>query len=246
MTRTIATLIWIAAGASFAQTPSAFDSASVKPNVNHETNGEGRPRASVNATPGYLAIQNSTLSQCIQWAYNVQAFQVSGPSWIDSERFDIAAKASGAAPQDQLRLMLQTLLKERFKLEFHRESKELPGYALLVAKGGPKLHESLTDGDPVMKPNRNIMTGEHVTMSWFAGTLTNPLRSPVVDMTGLTGRYDFTIDISKYATPNTPPQEMPAALAECLQQELGLKVEARKLPLDVLVVDHAEKSPAAN
>jgi uncharacterized protein (TIGR03435 family) len=90
------------------------------------------------------------------------------------------------------------------------------------------------------------MTAEHVTMSWFASTLTNPLRSPVVDMTGLTGRYDFTIDISKYATPNTPPADMPAALAECLQQELGLKVEARKLALDVLVVDHAEKSPAAN
>jgi uncharacterized protein (TIGR03435 family) len=246
MTRTIATLVLIAARAAFTQTPPAFETASVKPNANHEVNGEGRPRASVNATPGYLAVQNSTLSQYIQWAYGVQAFQVSGPSWIDAERFDVAAKAAGPAPKEQLRLMLQTLLKERFQLAFHRESKELPGYALLVAKGGPKLHESATEGEPAMKPNRAIMTAERVTMPWFADMLTNPLRSPVVDLTGLTGRYDFTIDVSKYVTPGATQDDMVSALSECVQHELGLKIEARKLPLDVLVVDHAEKTPVGN
>src|SRR5215471_7403879 len=134
MKRTI--LYWIAAGAVFGQTAPVFDTASVKPNVTHEVNGEGRPRGSIDATPGYLNVRNSTLSQCIQWAYNVSAFQVTGPSWIDTERYDIAARASTPVPKEQLRHMLQTLLKERFKLAFHRESKEVPGHALLVAKGG--------------------------------------------------------------------------------------------------------------
>jgi uncharacterized protein (TIGR03435 family) len=242
----IATLLLTTASNGLAQTPPTFETASVKLNVTHEVNGEGRPRASLNATPGYLTAQNSTLSQFIQWAYNVQVFQVSGPSWIDTERYDLSAKASGPAPKEQLRLMLQGLLQERFHLVLRRDTKDLPGYALVVAKGGPKLHESSSEGDPVMKPNRAIMTAERVTMAWFAETLTNPLRSPVVDKTGLSGRYDFTIDISKYATPSTPPEEMAGALAECLQQELGLRVEARKLPLEILLVERAERTPLVN
>ena len=163
MTRTIATLLLIAACEGFGQQSPAFDAASVKPNTSHPVNGEGRPRTAVNASPGSLNLQNMTLSQCIQWAYNVPGFQVTGPSWIESERYDIVAKAAGPAPNDQLRLMLQTLLKERFKLTFHRDRKDLPGYALLVAKGGPKLHESATEGEPVFKPNRAIMTAERMT-----------------------------------------------------------------------------------
>jgi uncharacterized protein (TIGR03435 family) len=242
----IAALLLTAACDAGGQEPLAFETASVKLNVTHEVNGEGRPRASLNATPGYLSAQNSTLSQFIQWAYNVQAFQVSGPSWIDSERYDISAKAPGPAPKDQLRVMLRGLLQERFRLALRSETKDLSGYVLLVAKGGPKLHESSSEGDPVMKPNRTLMTAERVTMPWFAETLTNPLRSPVVDQTGLSGRYDFTIDISKYATPDTPPEEMTRALSECLQQELGLRVEARKLSLQVLVVERAERTPLVN
>jgi len=235
----------IATSAALAQSP-AFDAASVKPNVTHEANAEGRPRSSIKATPGYLAIQNASLSQCIQWAYNVQAFQVSGPAWMESERYDISAKSSGPAPEAQLRLMLQTLLGERFKLAFHRDTKDLPGYALVVSKGGPKLKESTTEGEPSMKPDRARMVAEHVTMSRFADLLTNPLHSPVVDKTGLTGRYDFSLDISKYATPGMSPDEMSTALAECLQQELGLRVEARKLPLEILMIDRAEKAPLGN
>jgi uncharacterized protein (TIGR03435 family) len=241
----VATYFLIAVGAAIAQSP-AFETASVKLNVTHQTNGEGRPRPSVNTSPGYLTIQNSTLGQCIQWAYNVQAFQVSGPSSIDAERYDISARAAGPAGKEQLRAMLQTLLTERFKLAFHRETKDLPGYALVVAKGGPKLKESTAEGEPSMKPDRVRMVAEHVTMSWFADVLTNPLHSPVADKTGLTGRYDFTLEISKYAAPGMSPEEMSAALAECLQQELGLRVEARKLPLEILVIDHAEKTPVGN
>jgi len=244
MTRILVTLFLIAACRSFGQTPPAFDAASVKPNVNHEVNNEGRPRASVSATPGSLRLQNSTLSECIQWAYNIQGYQVSGPGWIENERFDIAAKAADAAPSQQLRLMLQTLLNERFKLTFHRETRQLPGYALQVAKGGPKLHESTTEGEPTMKPNRAVMVTERMTMARFAEILMQPLHSPVADLTALKGRYDFTIDISKYVTPDTGPDGMIAGLTDCLREELGLRIEARKLPLEMLVIDHAEKTPS--
>src|ERR1700693_3137827 len=126
MIRTIAALVLIGAWGGYGQTPPAFEGASVKPNVGHQVNREGRPIAFIDPSPGSLRVQNSTLSQCIQWAYSVQEYQVSGPSWMGSERFDIIAKAAGPAPNEQLRLMLQTLLKERFKLTFHRESKQLP------------------------------------------------------------------------------------------------------------------------
>jgi uncharacterized protein (TIGR03435 family) len=246
MKHTIATFFLLASCVGFGQTPPAFETATVKPNVNHEVNGEGRPRGSINATPGYLAVQNSTLSQCLQWAYNLSAFQVAGPAWIESERYDIAARAAAAVGKEQLRLMLQRLLTERFKLEFHRENKELPGYALLAIKGGPKLRESVTEGEPAMKQNRALLTVERMTIRAFADTLTNPLHSPVVDMTGLTGRYDFTIDLSKYVTPSSTPDQMMDGLSECLRVELGLRVESRKLPLEVLVVDRASRMPEGN
>src|SRR5438874_7224626 len=99
MKRNLTAFLLITAFESFGQTSPAFEAASVKRNVSHEVNGEGRPRGSINASPGYLVVQNSTLSQCIQWAYGVSAFQVSGPSWIENERFDISAKAAGPVPR---------------------------------------------------------------------------------------------------------------------------------------------------
>jgi uncharacterized protein (TIGR03435 family) len=191
-------------------------------------------------------VRNATLSDCIQWAYNVQSFQVSGPGWIDSERYDISARAGNAATSTQLRPMLQTLLSERFRLVLRRETKEVSGYALVVAKSGPKMRESTSEGDPVVTPNRAIITTQRATMPWFATTLTNPLRAPVQDQTGLSGRYDFSIDVSKYVTPETGPEGMLNGLRDALEQELGLKVEARKLSLEMLVVESAEKVPVEN
>jgi uncharacterized protein (TIGR03435 family) len=207
---------------------------------------EGRPQGSIKATPGFLVVQNSTLSVCLQWAYNVRPYQISGPSWIDSERYDISAKAAGPAPQPELRLMLRRLLSESFRMSFHRESKPLPGHALLVSPDGSKLHESSATGEPEMKMNGPMVVARAMTMEHFVGILMSSTHGPVVDQTGLTGRYDFSFDMSKYVTPDSPPEDMPAALAKVLQQELGLRIEARKLPLEVLVVDHAEKTPSEN
>src|SRR5262249_4257252 len=116
MIRTTAALILIVACGGFGQAPPVFYAASVKRNVEHQADGEGHPIAFINPAPGSLRVQNSTLKQCIQWAYNVQESQISGPSWMESERFDIVARSAGQAPIEQLRLMLQNLLKERFKL----------------------------------------------------------------------------------------------------------------------------------
>jgi uncharacterized protein (TIGR03435 family) len=238
-------LFVIAAGTAFAADAPSFESASVKPAVNGTTR-EGRPQGSIKATPGYVVVSNSTLSECIQWAYSLSSYQVSGPSWIDSERYDISARAASPAPEAQLRLMLRPLLSERFRLEFHRETKTLPGYALLVAQGGPKLRESTAGGEPDMKMNRSIVVAQAMPMEHFVTLLMRSGRGPVVDLTGLVGRYDFTFDLAKYVTPDTPPDDMFTALCQALQQELGLRVEARKLTLEVLVLDHAEKAPLEN
>jgi uncharacterized protein (TIGR03435 family) len=246
MTSTLTALVLISASAGFGQTALSFEAASVKPNVHGEVNGEGHPRSTIQASTASLTARNASLSECIQWAYNVSPWQVAGPSWMDAERLDIDAKAAGPVSKEQLRGMLQTLLAERFRLKFHRESKELPGYALVAAKGGPKMRESATEGEPVMKPNRTMMVAERMTMARFSEILAGPLHSPVADMTGLTGRYDFSIDIARYVTPASTPEEMIASLSLCLQEELGLKVEARKLPLEVLAIDHAEKTPVEN
>lgn len=183
---------------------------------------------------------------CIQWAYSVSSYQVSGPSWIDSERYDISARAAGPAPEAQLRLMLRPLLSERFRLKFHRDTKTLQGYALLVAPNGPKLRESTSGGEPEMKMNRSIVVAQAMPMEQFVRLVMRSARGPVVDLTGLTERYDFTFDLAKYVTPDTPPDDMFAALCQALQQEFGLRVEARKLPLEVLVLDRAEKAPLEN
>src|SRR5580704_333919 len=115
MIRTSAVLVLILAGGGFGQTAPAFEAAFVKPNIEHQADGEGHPIAFIKPSPGSLRVQNSTLKECVQWAYNVPGAQVSGPSWIGSERFDIVARSGSSAPIEQLRLMLQALLKERFK-----------------------------------------------------------------------------------------------------------------------------------
>src|SRR5580698_1440519 len=116
----------------------SFDVASVKPN--RAGIGENAPREKITASPGSLTMQNVSLQTCIKWAYGLRDFQISGPGWLASEKYQIAAKAPGPAPEPELRLMLRALLSERFKLKTHMETKEKPVYELVVAKNGPKLH----------------------------------------------------------------------------------------------------------
>src|SRR5262249_43342619 len=135
-----------------------------------------------------------------RWAYHVNDYQVSGPDMINRDRYDVVAKAPAAASEDQLRAMLQTLLADRFKLALHRQNKELSGYVLLVGKGGPKFQESTTQGESQIEPDqrRMVVTVQRTPVSQLVEMLSNILRTPVVDETGLNGKYDISINVAKY------------------------------------------------
>jgi uncharacterized protein (TIGR03435 family) len=236
--------------ASMAQT--VFDAASIRPHPLGKP-GEGSKGESIQANPGSLNMRNVSLKTAIRWAYHVMDYQISGPDWLGFERFDIVAKAAGPAPEAELRAMLQALLAERFKLKLHKETKELPAYVLLIAKGGIKFHESKEEGELSIGPppdkNHMTVTMKRVPASQFVETLSSALHAPVINNTGLEGRYDATIDIGKYMM--DVPQKDAAfdpvpIIVTGLQEELGLKLESKKMPLDLLIIDHAEKVPVEN
>ncbi len=196
-------------------------------------------------------MRNVSLKSAIRWAYHVMDYQVSGPDWLGFERFDIVARAAGAASESELRTMLQALLVERFKLTLHKETKELPAYVLVVAKGGIKFHESKEEGEPDAQSDKSglAVTLKKVPASQFVEMLSSILHAPVINNTGLEGRYDATINIGKYMA-DLPQKEgafdpIPMIVTG-LQEELGLKLESKKMPLDLLIIDHAEKVPAEN
>ncbi len=235
---------------SAAGAQTAFDVASVR--ASQGGRGEGSRRENIQASPGSLNMRNVSLKSAIRWAYHVMDYQVSGPDWLGFERYDIAAKAGEPVPEDQMRTMLQALLAERFKLTLHRETKELPAYLLVVAKGGIKFHESqITDAEPVINADKASMMVEvkGVTATQFVEMLSNILRAPVINNTGLAGRYDAKINVSKYIPDGSAKEgafDPISTILTGLQEELGLKVESKKLPLDLLIIEHAEKVPVGN
>jgi uncharacterized protein (TIGR03435 family) len=245
-------VLLVAPVAGFAQSDApAFEVASVKVSELAKKGGEGSRRQSVQTEPGSLTMRNVPLTNAIGWAYGVLDFQVSGPGWLNEQRYDIVAKATGRAPDDQLKLMLQTLLAERLKMAVHRDEKVMPYYILTVAKGGPKFKESTTEGDPDLHPGANRMTAiaQHMTVSRFCQMLSQVLHAPIQDQTGLNGRYDATVDLTQViaAFPQGPqPDDIPAMIMNGIQDMLGLKLEAKKGPVEVIVVDRAEKIPTEN
>ena len=125
-----------------------------------------------------------TAATCIKWAYGVQDSQISGPEWLQSEHFDILAKADDPVAEDHLKLMMRSLLAERFKLTFHRQSKELSAYAMTIAKGGHKLKESDSDGKPYRQNSAIGTVAKAMTMRDFADFISGHLRMPVVVVVG--------------------------------------------------------------
>jgi uncharacterized protein (TIGR03435 family) len=164
---------------------------------------------------------------------------------LTSERYDITAKADGEASADEMKQMMQSLLKERFGLQFHREKKELKSFALEVAKGGPKLKQAGDDEVPFRQNNARGTTARATTMQELADFLGGPVEKPVVDKTGLPGRWDFSFDFSKYLVDQPKGiDDYLLVLNETLQGELGLKLEPEKDLVDVIVVDKVEKASA--
>jgi uncharacterized protein (TIGR03435 family) len=193
------------------------------------------------------------------WAFSMRPFQVTGlPAWIDSADafFDIEAKAAGPVSEDQCRLMVQTLLADRFKLIVRRSMQDLPAFALAIAKNGPKMHEVNPDdkpkpgggvrmmGNPVqMPPGRDPLRGW--SMAQLADMLTGQPavdRRAVVDRTGLKGIYEINLDYS--FLPGAVDRDKPD-IFDAVQEQLGLKLESVKVPFDTLVVERLEK-PDAN
>jgi uncharacterized protein (TIGR03435 family) len=246
MSRILVSVLFISAAAA----QPVFDVASIHASQLGK-GGEGSRRENIQASPGSLNMRNVTLKSSIRWAYHVMEYQVTGPDWLNFERYDIVAKASGPAAEDQLRLMLQALLADRFKLTLHRETKDLQAYVMVAAKGGIKFHESQDSGEPAIERDKS-MTAVHfkrVPASQVVEMLSNVLHAPVINNTGLTGYYDATIDIAKYMQ-DRPASDSPADIVPILitglEQELGLKLESKKMPLDLLIIDHAEKVPVEN
>lgn len=222
-------------------------------------------------------------------AYDLQTYQVIAPAWLATERYDIAAKVPPGATKEQVRVMWQNLLKERFGVVLHHESKEFQVDELTVAKGGLKMKETdlpadagpfaPTDGPPKFDKNgvpamdgsgaivmitatasgsNARMNAKGLSSSEIAIRFGQNLHRPVVDKSGLTGRYDFVLeytpDLSGIPLPRLagPAEAEPVAsepgsnLVSAVEKQLGLKLTSAKAKLDVIVVDHAEKTPTGN
>ena len=236
--------------------PPAFEAADLKPNKS------GDVRMMVDFQPGgRLTARNVPLRILIALAWHVRPDAVTaGPNWLASDRYDIVAKASQTTPPDDLRRMLQTLLAERFKLALHTDQKPMPAYALLLAKSGAKLDPStpglLTEqrcrpGDTI--PGQKQVVCEHMSMTLFADTLQElaprDLDAPVINQTGLTGPFAFQLTWSparRSASTDAPEPLAGPTLSEALENQLGLKLENKKLPLPVLVIDRIERVPQEN
>lgn len=286
--------------AAFGQNSPTFEVASVKPSPQPGPNERvffGPPRGGPGSRdPGQITWSRAALRNILMTAYDVQTFQLEGPDWMANERYDIVAKVPEGATKEQVRVMWQNLLKERFGLTLHHESKEFPVDELTIGKGGPKLTptdlapdaEPFTptggpekrdkNGTPEMNgygtivaifPTANGVTasmrGKGLTLSDIAARVAADRRHPVIDKTGLSGRYDFVLDytpdVSGLPPLPPPPDGAPvppsptapltasdpgSTMASALEKQLGLKLTPVKAKLDVIVVDHVEKSPTEN
>jgi uncharacterized protein (TIGR03435 family) len=231
-----------------------FDAAAIRPNKTDNSGTEGR-KISIEASPASLTMRNVTLLSCIRWAYSVHDFQIQGgPAWRDSERYDIVAKPAVASTEDQLRLMLRALLADRFKLTLHRQNRETAVYVLTVGKNGHRMTPSKGRGQRGVRPNGSGVSLENATMADLVLFLSSlpPFDRPVLDRTGLAGRFDITlklrIEAQFEANPAAAKSEAvsggPVLFMDALGQ-IGLKIDPQKLPLENIVIDRAEK-PAEN
>jgi bla regulator protein blaR1 len=257
-------MLMIAAGsfALKAQTPASkeFEVASIKPSA---PQAMGMMRVGVEMLPGgRVSMTGVSVKFLIQQAYGVRDFQIAGgPGWIGSDRYDITAKPETASTGDQVKTMIQALLADRFKLKFHRETKELPTYALVVAKGGPKLHASeVQDKGSENRRGTQIrmMRGQFdvqdAPMAALANQLGQVLGRSVIDKTELTGNYDFKLEWTPdeseggmFRGAEAHPEARPEgpSLMTALQEQLGLKLDSTKGPVEILTIDRVEK-PSEN
>jgi len=234
----------------------ALDVVSIKPNRS------GR-YMSIKSDPGRITMVNVDLKTLIQTAFNLKPYQVVGPASLTTGKYDVTATFSIPPPQAgpsapaapsgaELRRMenskLQPWLIAQFKLKSHHETRDLPAYALIVAKGGAKLTPSDQCGSATVGGNANLVDLEsHETMKTFATVLGFNLdRGIAVDETGITGCYDIKLEYARPLVNSTAVPENPAPSIYTALAHIGLKLEPRKVPTDVLVIDHADRVPLGN
>jgi bla regulator protein blaR1 len=238
----------------------AFEVASIKPTP--PPPGGGVARGRFRQTPGGIDYYSISLYELIFRAYGIESYQLSGPDWLGVLKWNVVAHAPANATADQIPLMIQALLADRFKLQFHRITKELPVYALVVAKGGPKLVEAPPPAGPLggsASPLGGVRLRGRVPLSLLAQALSANLRRPVIDMTGISGIFNISFDYlpdewerpgntaSGAAEDGIPVAAMPGlSISEAMEKALGLKLEARIAPVEMLIVDRAEKVPTEN
>jgi uncharacterized protein (TIGR03435 family) len=222
----------------------AFEVASVRPNPS------GRNGGSISRSGGRIILENISLRECIAFAYGIpegRDYELSGPGWLDAEKFDISATFPVERSREQVREMMRVLLVERFALKTHTERRKLASYVLVVGKRGAKLQSQSSAADGAFIFGEDHLTARAISMSSLADRLSGPvfnLGRPVVDGTGIEGVYDFTL--------NWTPDDAPAdgrsrgSIFTAVQDQLGLRLEAEEAVFTILVVDYAEKVPVAN
>jgi uncharacterized protein (TIGR03435 family) len=266
--RTLLTSL-LCAAALFAQSsaPLAFEVATVKPAAPQGNEVRGGMRID----QGRLTAAYASLRDLMARAYEVKAPQITGPAWIDTERYDVNAKLPEGAPREQVAAMLRTLLEQRFQLKMHRETKEMPVYELVKGKAELKLDKA---AEPTA-PARVTMEGQgdgvmhaainSASMSQFSDMLGRWTDRPVIDKTGIADKFDLKLDLSleelsrsrsanvvliggpaAAGSSGTAPDGGPTGSLFTSVQKLGLKLEARRAPLDLIIVDKAEKVPLEN
>ncbi len=232
------TMLAIAAIGAQGQTAPAFEVASVK--VAPPRTGTARYTA-MDSDPAMVRYSNITLKILIAIAYQFDSRLVMGGlPWLDSDKYEWSRRYRPATPKDQVPAMLQTLLAERFKLAFHRESKEQRAYFLVVGKNGPRLKPAREEGGQNQIIPGGIM-GHAMTMGVLAGSVARVVGYQVVDKTGLPGAFDIDLRF----TPENSKEPGPDILT-CIQEQLGLKLEPGRAPVETLVVDRAERIPTEN
>jgi uncharacterized protein (TIGR03435 family) len=224
-----------------------FEVASVKPS--NPTPGPNDRRAF--SSNGRFEAAGLSLFALVSYAYGVENYQISGsgPGWIYSDRYDIVAKEDGNVSNDQVLLMVQSLLEDRFKLTLHPETKELQVFALIVGKNGPKLKKSADDARYSIRVSGNQWTVTHLDMPGLATRLSREVGRTVVDMTQLTGPFDFTLEWAREHQPDADgavgADSGAPSLFTAVQEQLGLKLEPRKQATTILVIDRVER-PSEN
>ena len=206
---------------------------------------------STEVTGDMLRMRDVTVDSCIKWAYDVQNSQIAGPAWMDSDRFDITAKTESPAGIDEMKTRLKALLADRFHLTFHHEQREMKALVLTVIGSGTKLKPAVApDAPPFRENSANGTIAKSMPIREWANFIAGPLQLPVVDQTGLTGKYDFAIDFTPYlpdpgkSMSDTRPDGT-ALIKIVMHDQLGLNIDGRRAKVDVMVIDSVVK-PSAN